>query len=348
MKLYDFLSRLPLIKRNYSAKFLLVAFLGVHLPLVGLLLLFLTSNHENFSREEIFSIALTTTLLATALTLFLLSKLLKPILMANNALDDYLKNFDLKELPKRYEDEAGHLLKNMSTSLKYIEENRQDTRDLISLISHDLRGPVNNVIGISNLIQNHGLNDPHYVTLIKSEAERTLFFLDSVLKLLKDSQEDFVKHEIQKMELKYLVQTLVLNHFLPLENKSIKVNVEIPEKLFIKGNPDLLSSAIGNVLSNAIKFSNPGSEIDIRGSQVDEIIILSIRDYGIGMSTEISSQLFQRFSKARRPGTQNENSTGLGLYLSKRIMDRFGNKISAHSEGEGKGSEFILEFAREI
>ncbi len=344
MRLYHILSRFPLINRNYSAKFLLVAFLGVHLPLVALLLLFLASDKDSFSQELIFSVALGTTLLATAITLYLLSKLLKPILYVNEALDTYLKSFQLSNLPTNYEDEAGHLLKNMSISLKYIEENRQDTRDLISLISHDLRGPVNNVIGISNLIQNHGVTEKEYISLIKSEAERTLLFLDSVLKLLKDSQEEFNHHEIQKIELKSLVQTLVLNHFMSLEHKSIKVNSDIPERIYIRANSELISSAIGNLLSNAIKFSNPGSSIDITANQSNAKVILSIRDHGIGMSEEVMNLLFQRFSKARRPGTQNENSTGLGLYLSKRILERFGARIYAKSEGEGKGSEFVLEF----
>lgn len=344
MRLYHILSRFPLINRNYSAKFLLVAFLGVHLPLVALLLLFLASDKDSFSQELIFSVALGTTLLATAITLYLLSKLLKPILYVNEALDTYLKSFQLSNLPTNYEDEAGHLLKNMSISLKYIEENRQDTRDLISLISHDLRGPVNNVIGISNLIQNHGVTEKEYISLIKSEAERTLLFLDSVLKLLKDSQEEFNHHEIQKIELKSLVQTLVLNHFMSLEHKSIKVNSDIPERIYIRADSELISSAIGNLLSNAIKFSNPGSSIDITANQSNAKVVLSIRDHGIGMSEEVMNLLFQRFSKARRPGTQNENSTGLGLYLSKRILERFGARIYAKSEGEGKGSEFVLEF----
>ena len=124
------------------------------------------------------------------------------------------------------------------------------------------------------------------------------------------------------------------------------------EEIFIKFNPELNSvmlcadrnkteQVLNNLITNAMKFSHPESEIQINLVTDGEFAAVSVRDYGMGIPAEKLDSIFTPFTKAGTKGTKGEKSTGLGLSIVKRIVEAQGGKINVFSE-PGKGSEFVF------
>jgi len=97
-----------------------------------------------------------------------------------------------------------------------------------------------------------------------------------------------------------------------------------------------------NLITNALKFSNNNNKIEIYLSLSDGNAIIEVRDYGLGIPEDLIPHIFERFSKARRPGLRGEQSTGLGLSISKQIIENHQGSIDVTSE-EKKGSTFIIQ-----
>lgn len=121
------------------------------------------------------------------------------------------------------------------------------------------------------------------------------------------------------------------------------MSVEIDEaKLWI--DEGLLVQVLVNLISNAIKFSYFDSDIKVRIYKEDSNVVITVADRGIGFDKHQMEELFKKFTKMGRLGTANESSTGIGLYLCKKIIEKNKGRLSAVSEGKNKGAEFKIEF----
>ncbi len=131
-----------------------------------------------------------------------------------------------------------------------------------------------------------------------------------------------------------------------LKNKGIRLSLKISETLEVNVQQNFFIQAIHNLLSNSIKFSPAGKEINVSAESNSEFVTITIQDDGVGFVPEKAELLFERFTKEGRRGTNNEASTGLGLYLVRKILKNHNGIITAHGDGEGKGSSFIIQLAK--
>ena len=153
MQLYKRLSRVGFLQNSYAFKFLFVAFLGIHIPLIGILF-FVLYAPNTISSHMILLFALVMTLIATAITLVVLKKLIHPIELASNALNNYRKNRTMPLLPIEYKDEAGLLMRNILETVQDNEKYINEKQDLVYLLSHDLRTFTGNSQSLSQFILN--------------------------------------------------------------------------------------------------------------------------------------------------------------------------------------------------
>src|SRR6187431_3283079 len=138
MRFYKKLSKISFLKKSYTYKFLFVAFIGIHIPLIGLLF-FVLYSRNSISSETILFVALLLTLTATGITLLILRKLMLPIRMASKALSDYRTFRKISDLPVNFHDEAGLLMRNIQESIQENEIFINEKQNLIYMLSHDLR-----------------------------------------------------------------------------------------------------------------------------------------------------------------------------------------------------------------
>jgi signal transduction histidine kinase len=127
------------------------------------------------------------------------------------------------------------------------------------------------------------------------------------------------------------------------KNIKLSLNLEMVEaKLRI--DEGLLVQVLVNLISNAVKFSYFDSEVKVRIYTEDGRFIVTVTDNGIGFDKTQIDELFKKFTKMSRLGTANESSTGIGLYLCKKIIEKNKGKLTASSDGKNKGAEFRIEF----
>ena len=131
--------------------------------------------------------------------------------------------------------------------------------------------------------------------------------------------------------------------FANLRNQNIILN--IPEKLITSFDKEQIYEVVSNLISNAIKYTSPGGEIKIQTETENGYLIISVEDNGVGFTKEENERIFQQFGKVERYGQGMDlvsDGTGLGLYISKKIIELHGGKIWLESEGRNKGSKFCF------
>ena len=153
-----------------------------------------------------------------------------------------------------------------------------------------------------------------------------------------------LKLKLSTTKLLDIVKDILDSNRTQANKKKQRILVDVDEKYALYCDGFKLSEALDNVLSNAIKYSEPKSHINIRAYKEKQKICISISDQGQGFSELELERLFTPFSKMSSIPTADESSSGLGLSIVKMIIDAHEAEIEVKSEGKGKGSEFIVSF----
>ena len=218
------------------------------------------------------------------------------------------------------------------------------TKDkFISIISHDLRAPFTTLLGFSEIL----LNEPDLTDDEKNEYLRYIYDasksqLELINCLLDWSrlQTGRIKIDPVRLNVKSMVSIAITPLTGDAVRKNIDVKLDIPPDLNINADERLISQAVYNLTSNAIKFTPEGKEVLVSSSRFKEgMIEIVIRDEGLGITEENQSKLFKIDQKFSLVGTTGEKGSGLGLTLVKEIIDKHGGQIWFYSQ-TGEGSEF--------
>lgn len=350
MKFYEKLASIGFLRKSYVFKFLFVAFIGIHIPLIGILFFVLYAK-ANFSTTSLLLFSLIMTLIATVVTLIVLKKLIRPIELASKALNDYKTNRIITSLPLHYPDEAGLLLSNIQDSILESEKFITEKQDLIYLLSHDLKTFAGNPKSLAMMIleTNPAVEVKELAQLICDSSTDQFRYIENFIKMLKE-QDKMLKPNLETKTITLdKVIKIVENevaHFMTEKDielvKDIKlasVNLKIDEVLLIR--------VIANLVNNAIKFSFSDSKIQFSIYEEAEKVYIKVIDQGIGFEMKNSEKMFLKFSEMGRLGTFNESSTGIGLYLCRQIIERNNGVLIASSEGENKGATFTVIFNKD-
>jgi CheY-like chemotaxis protein len=151
----------------------------------------------------------------------------------------------------------------------------------------------------------------------------------------------------ERVDLSRLVRQSVEDRRDLLEGAGLELDVELPETpVWILGDPLRLAQALGNTLENAGKFTPAGGRVTVRLA-VDGQAVVTVRDTGIGIEPEVLPHVFEVFAQGHQPLDRRQGGLGLGLAVSKALVELHGGEIRAASEGVGKGAEFTLRLPRE-
>ncbi|MBL7870774.1 MAG: tetratricopeptide repeat-containing sensor histidine kinase [Cyclobacteriaceae bacterium] len=223
-----------------------------------------------------------------------------------------------------------------------LEQLNQVKDKFFSIISHDLRSPINALSGILELLSNKQITQEEFATLtqemrVQFNHTRTLInnLLDWAL-----LQMDKLKIQPEKIELSKVINenfTLVQS----LQLKEMNLVNQVEPGLFGWGDLNMINLIFRNLILNAIKFSDIGGAIEISANQDGNFYVLAVKDYGVGISPDVQKILFDKTTGYSTRGTANEKGTGLGLILCKEFIEKNGGQIWLESE-EGKGSTFYF------
>ncbi len=215
--------------------------------------------------------------------------------------------------------------------------------DILEIVAHDIRSPIGAIQSLIEIIlsKNESEGTSRLLEMVQTSLIHVMDIAKSILNVAEiDDNEILVSTET--IELNIFIRNIISNFHIQALQKQIEfVYVPSEEEFYFSTNSGKLKVAISNILSNSIKFSFPKSKIKLVLSSENSKPKIQIIDTGMGMDLKTKESLFQKFSKARSLGTKGEKSTGLGLYISKEIIDKLGGSINVETE-QDKGSIFSI------
>jgi len=225
-----------------------------------------------------------------------------------------------------------------------LESSNQEKDKFFSIIAHDLKGPFSSMVGLTGIMaENSETIDSHDQSqLIKTlylTSKKVYALIEDLLEwsLIKRGRFDFQPVTLKAKE---AIQEVVSGLSEMTKKKSVKIEVDVLPELLFQADLKMFQSILRNLISNAVKFSNPDGRITVVAQDTKEgSVQISIADNGIGMDPTLIGQLFQIDANVGRPGTDGESSNGLGLVLCKEFVEKHQGSIWAESE-EDKGSVF--------
>ena len=244
---------------------------------------------------------------------------------------------------KKIEDGLGKAheeLKALATELKRASQVKSE---FLANMSHELRTPLNSINGFSEVLYDEtfgSLNEKQkqYVNNVLTSGNHLLLLINQIL--------DMAKVEAGKMELalsglpmKSLLKEITLLVENMVNKKKIKMLLEIAEDLpDIEADDLKVKEILYNLLSNAVKFTPEGGNIGMRVKKVDSEIEIVVWDTGIGIASENMDKLFEGFFRVDTPYSRLTEGTGLGLPLSRKLVELHGGQLSVASEGLNRGT----------
>jgi len=252
-------------------------------------------------------------------------------------------NDEIGQLSRAF-DQMTDNLKNVIASMRKVEELDRLKSMFIASMSHELRTPLNSIIGFTGILlmgMAGELNEEQrkQLSMVKSSAGHLLNLINDVIDVSKIEAEK-IQLDVKEFDLSRVVKEVEDSFTVAVEEKGLKLSVDMPDKTMIKSDERRVKQIIMNLVSNAIKFTEKG-EIAIRVMGNGERVSISIKDTGMGVRTEDMSKLFKQFSRIIVEGQPLQEGTGLGLYLSQKLARVLGGEIKAESEF-GRGSEFTF------
>jgi len=220
-------------------------------------------------------------------------------------------------------------------------------RDFVANVSHEIKTPITAIKGFVETLLDGALENPddalRFLGIIEKHTRRLEALVEDLLTLSRIEQEgEFAKTAFQEFNLRGVLNSALQLCLTKAEAKGIKVLLNCPEALPVKGNASQIEQAVVNLLDNAINYSPRESSIRVNARKEDaETVTISVTDQGCGIAPEHIQRIFERFYRVDKGRSRAAGGTGLGLAIVKHIVQAHGGKISVEST-PGKGSTFTI------
>ncbi|WP_363349547.1 PAS domain S-box protein [Methylocystis echinoides] len=217
--------------------------------------------------------------------------------------------------------------------------------EFLATLAHELRNPLTPIRNAVHLLKiKHGSEHPeaHLFNMMQRQVDHLVRLVDDLLEISRISRG---KIELRK-------ENVALAEFLSaaletcqplIDKKTHCVVMKTPdEPAWVFGDPVRLSQIAANVIHNAAKYTPPGGRLEVEAARAGNDVVLRFRDNGVGISAEMLPHVFELFAQTDGQARLSEGGLGIGLALVRKLLELHGGRIEAHSEGVGRGSEFVV------
>ncbi len=222
------------------------------------------------------------------------------------------------------------------------EEQRKD--DFIAVLAHELRNPLSPILSaaeILNLQENQSEHSREAVDIIHRQVRHMTRLIDDLLDVSRIKRNKFILKQERVDIAEVLRAALESTQTIIEQSGHTLVTTFAPQTIYVNGDHVRLSQVITNLLSNAARYSPPGETIWLEAQEVNNEVLISVRDSGIGIEAEVLPRIFEIFVQGN-PGRSINAGLGVGLTLAKRLVELHGGTIKAHSLGLQQGSTFTV------
>lgn len=233
------------------------------------------------------------------------------------------------------------------TEYKKLEELQ---KEFVANVSHELRTPITTIKSYTETLLDGAFSETeiliNFLEVINHESDRMTELVKDLLDLSKldNKQTTFIRKEFNLNE---LLQGSLEKYRIHVEKKEQKLTAHLDENTFyVLGDPDRIEQVIKNIISNAVKYSPEGADINVHIYEKDKNAVIEIKDSGLGIPEEDVPRIFERFYRVDKARSREMGGTGLGLSIAQEIMKRHGGRIEVSST-YGKGTSFYIIFPLE-
>ncbi|MCX7908027.1 MAG: ATP-binding protein [Ignavibacteria bacterium] len=260
-------------------------------------------------------------------------------------------SYRIKEF-KKMRDQALQEVEHRKKVEEELRKSEQKLRELnatkdkfFSIIAHDLKNPIGAFKNVLELLYKNfdDFSKDELLQFIEPlrESSIQLFSLLENLLLWSRSQTGSINIQPSEFNLSELIKQNISLLSLQADNKKIKLEAEVPQRLTVFADLNTITTVLRNLISNAIKFTNPGGEVKVIAKIKENFAEICVQDNGVGMNQDTLSKLFRIDVHHTALGTAKEKGTGLGLIICKEFVEVNGGKIWVESQ-ENKGSKFYF------
>lgn len=283
--------------------------------------------------------------IALIITYFLVLKQMRTVQEIADVSKEYVKgNFSKMLSPDNFSDTGYEEIICNLNDLAYAVKNSDTQRtEFISNVSHELRTPMTIISGYVDAILDGTIQKgkrTQYLSIVSAEMQRLKILISSMLNLTK-FDNGTLQINLQDFVINDIVFRTILMFESRLEKKNISVEGLDTDSLHVWGDPDLLGQVIYNLIENAVKFVNINGTISFRFEQHENGTEFAVRNTGAGIPADELPKIFERFYKVDSSRSQDKTGLGLGLNITRRIINLHKGQIKVESE-EHKYTEFII------
>jgi signal transduction histidine kinase/Flp pilus assembly protein TadD len=225
-----------------------------------------------------------------------------------------------------------------------LEISQKENTRIVKTVAHDLRGPLDAITSLIDIMleePGRSGDDAEVLNVIRGTSSHSFHLVDSLMHLNLTGKQKLLK---EKTDLALLIKQCADMLSVRANEKNLKISLELAT-VYAHVNYEKMWRAVNNLITNAIKFSKAGTDIVVNLESSDTEIVLKVTDNGIGIAPEVGNQIFDAFTNARHKGTSGEESFGLGLSITKQIIEAHDGIIGYESE-LGKGTTFYVRIPK--
>ena len=214
-------------------------------------------------------------------------------------------------------------------------------KEFINIASHEIKTPTQAILGISGLLQHYPEKKDELIEIIRRNAKRLQTLTSDILDVTRIESQNF-QLEIERFNILELLSEVISDYTerIKSDNKNVKLiydQKDTNHHILVEADKGRITQVLSNILNNALKFTNEGQiVVDAHENNDKKELIVSITDTGSGINRDIFTKLFSKFA------TKSSQGTGLGLYISKSIIEAHGGRIWAENNKEKMGATFIF------
>jgi signal transduction histidine kinase len=253
-----------------------------------------------------------------------------------------------RELEQRVAERTAELETSMMRQTELAEQLRQADRrkdEFLALLAHELRNPlapVRNAVSIMRMKEPLDSDLRWCRDVIERQANQLTRLVDDLLDVSRITRGK-IKLQVETLDLGAAIAGAVETSRPLIDAQRHHLKVSLPaEPIRVQGDLARLTQVIANLLNNAAKYQNDGGRIELTVSRTPSMVLISVRDSGLGISPDMLAQIFELFSQGERSPDRAQGGLGIGLSLVKNLVEMHGGSVHAVSAGLGQGSEFIV------
>ncbi|MBW4640002.1 MAG: PAS domain-containing protein [Gloeocapsa sp. UFS-A4-WI-NPMV-4B04] len=247
---------------------------------------------------------------------------------------------------KLFEEQRDQLLAIEQSARSDAEVANRTKDEFLSIVSHELRNPLNSILGWIQLLRNREFaadKTDHALLMIERSARSQAKLIEDILDASR-SKTGKLQVRVSAIALAPVIEAAIDIARPSAQTKNIQIEALLePETIKVSGDPDRLQQVIWNLLSNAIKFTPAGGRVTVKLERTGSLASFQVSDTGQGISADFLPHVFERFRQANSSSTRSQGGLGLGLSIVYHLVELHGGTIRAESLGEGQGATFTVQ-----